>query len=133
VTKRLDPEVKTLRENVRRGARLLDKYAPGWASKLNDAMKAGQFEMVEPTRCVVGTLELAEWKMSYGGVDYSHFLVSFNGIQLCKWEDTEPYGFFTKSEYEQGDYSDDSYKDAYDLLTELWAEQVAKRMENAAT
>lgn len=119
VTKRLDPVEKELRENVRRGARLLDKYVPGWADKLNNEMKAGRFDITEPERCVVGSLELAQWKYPN---TFEEFVIAFNGIRLCNWRETQQYGFA----YE-GFNPDSKVDEPYVLLDDLWTEQVEMR------
>jgi hypothetical protein len=122
MTKRLTDTEKTMRANVRRGAALLDKYVPGWAEKIGDKMKAGQFVMSDPDRCVVGVLELGKGS---GWTKYSNKpFIQLNGVTLCNWQETEQYGFYIPIDKYFNLGSDDPYED----LQKVWAAQVDKRV-----
>lgn len=90
----------SMKENVERGARLLDEKNPGWAEKVNlDTLAMGSCNV-----CVLGNV-------------YGHYLKGCSnlGLQRCETK----HGFYIEVISSSKDW---------DVLADLWREEIKLRL-----
>jgi hypothetical protein len=112
---------KEMRENVRRGAKLLDKHYPGWAEQVNGAAIDGIFEMQDPRVCVLGTLELVQ-RVGFAP------RVQFNGVQITTWLDADAFNYGFNLSDEIDDVLRDECKSPWTTFRNYWIEQAKARV-----
>ena len=91
------------RQNVRRGARVLDSINPDWYRKINPDI----LDIADYKRCVLGQL-------------YENFWYACKDLELS-YESAIYYGFNVRSEDTEDGHS-------YNDLTKYWKEEIARRM-----
>lgn len=109
----------SMQKRVEKGAALLDEHYPGWAEKINGHILDGIFNMVEPEKCILGSLELVRGR--YDDPD-----VHFNGTVITSWEVAIDYGFNTSIEDDER-YGGSAIH-AYNHLRDLWVNAVNERI-----
>ena len=123
-----------LRENVARGARLLDRFIPDWHTRVGDEMIRGEFEMSDPRHCVLGSLELVEPDVLDPRMMEPD--VALNGVRITSWgsEDAYRYGFNYHDSLENqwllacaDDGEEFGVSDLFRFMNSYWAAEVEQR------
>ena len=129
---------KVMRPDVKRGAELLDKHVPEWYNKINGAILDGIFNMNDPNKCALGTLELVTRRGNPS--------VQFNGTVITSWgqESSTMHGFAPSDEAEDlsETFSNATLEEIdrnlwvgdfpFVVLEDLWKVEVKRRVKKNA-
>jgi hypothetical protein len=110
-----------LKRRVARGAKLLDKKKPGWYTTIGSAIFSGRFRMSSWSSCVCGQLEMVTFREGRGPNYREVPIIALNGTALVGYDKAASHGFYYEDE--EGNYSE-----GYQLLQDLWREEVEKRL-----